>query len=208
MTKTGRPRRYHAVGRLCPQVRGGAARRLPRPEVRVHEWTYIHAFGYTLCFAPPPRSRSRNGCSNPHVRTYTRESREALAAELDQHIRNGVAVYMAFHAEPDAPPAFVNSDEATAAAHRRGGGGGGQGQQRGRLVGGWVGPMQMNDADVAPVLLTSSHTKHQTQAGIYAATAIDHMTIPRLPATFPSVSQVCPRRFLSDVKVSFVRESI
>lgn len=73
-------------------------------------------------------------------------------------------------------------------------------------------------------------------SGIYASTAIDHMTIPRLPLDpsappspppssrrseeneeeeeqgedeggregghfFPSVSQTCPRRFLSDVKV-------
>ena len=48
----------------------------------------------------------------------------------------------------------------------------------------------------------------QKPPGIYVSTAIDHIAIPRLPSsssnpdTFPyPLAGICPRRFLSDVKV-------
>jgi len=127
-------------------------------------------------------------------------SREGLNARLQFHLSNGVLIYMAFDAasphtlvgKTSLPPSFPPSFPLSRSSH------------------------------------THAFPPSLLRTGIYASTAIDHMTIPRLPlgppslppsmtereneegegeegregeCPFPSVSQTCPRRFLSDVKV-------
>jgi hypothetical protein len=57
------------------------------------------------------------------------------------------------------------------------------------------------------VSLYMATTACDALVGIYASSMIDYIAIPPLPsASFPTVSNILPRRFLSDVKVCGLME--
>lgn len=143
--------------------------------------------------------------------------REALTQRLEYHLSNGVTIWLAFHTGPEAPPAFVASN--------------GRGQDEGTLIGANVSyvltsllrflvyvytcaiipttslRIYMRDYYI-PTTLDYTHLTLSKPTGIYVSTAIDHIAIPRLPSSpsnpeaFPfPLAGICPRRFLSDVKV-------